>query len=177
MGELENKSRAVHVISDLPFGGVEKFLLDLLPRLKDKIDVRVCCIREKGKLAPEFEKKGIPVDLIYFKGRLHPESIFKMRSYFREKKAEIVHTHMYRANTSGTVSARFAGVPVIISHLHSYPEWDDWKQKKMDAVLSRFKDRIIAVKMNIINFFILNPPKTFFSWEKAKPYLNIFILE
>jgi len=142
------------MISDLPYGGVEKFLLDLLPRFKNTLDVRICCIRERGKLAPEFQKRGIPVDLCYFKGRLHPQSIYEMVRYLKEKEADIVHTHMYRANTSGAVSAKIAGTPVIISHLHSFPEWDDWRQKKMDSLLAGWKDQIIAVSNKVKEDFI-----------------------
>ena len=59
MIDKKKKLKVVHIISDLPYGGVEKFLLDLLPRFKDIFDTWICCIREKGKLAPEFEKRGI----------------------------------------------------------------------------------------------------------------------
>jgi len=151
---MKKKLRVVHVISDLPFGGVEKFLLDLLPRFQDNLHVSICCIREKGKLAPDFERRGIKVDLCFFKGRLHPQSIINLRNYLKENRVDVVHTHMYRANTSGTVSSRIAGIPVIISHLHSYPEWDTWRQKKMDAFLSNFKDHIIAVSESVKKNFI-----------------------
>ncbi|MBU1627769.1 glycosyltransferase [bacterium] len=154
MTDNKRRPRVVHIISDLPYGGVEKYLLDLLPHFKDNFDVWICCIREKGKLAQKFEERGIPVDLCYFKGRLHPQSIFNMVRYLKDKKVNIVHTHMYRANTSGTVAGLFAKVPVIISHLHSYPEWDDFKQKKMDGFLSRFKDHIIAVSNSVKRNFI-----------------------
>jgi glycosyltransferase involved in cell wall biosynthesis len=151
---MTKKIKVVHVISDLPYGGVEKFLLDLLPPLNKDFDIKVCCIREKGILAQEFEKIGIPVDLIYFKGRLHPLSLRNMSRYLKKEKIDILHSHMYRANTSGTVSAKLAKTPVVIGHIHSYPEWDDKKQQKMDGFLSRWKDKIIAVSNSVKKDFI-----------------------
>lgn len=144
----------VRVISDLPVGGVERKIVDLLPRLQKWFDVRVCCIREKGELARELEKVGIPVDLCYFTGRLSPTSLMRMARYLKSVKAAIVHTHMYRSNVSGIVAAKLAGVPVTIASVHTLNEWDSWRQRKMDAFTARFRDATVAVSEEVLRYYV-----------------------
>jgi glycosyltransferase involved in cell wall biosynthesis len=140
-----NSINVIRIISDLPVGGVEQRLLELLPLLRPEYNVRVCCIREKDELAPEFERVGIPVDLCYFRGRLHPFSLYQMASYLKRVNAHIVHTHMYRPNISGVLAAKLAGVPVVISHIHNVDHWDNARQMRQDGRFVRFRDKIIAV--------------------------------
>ena len=151
-----NSINVVRVISDLPVGGVENRLLEMLPLLRPEFNVRVCCIREKDELAPEFEKAGIPVDLCYFRSRLHPLSLYKMASYLKKIKAHIVHTHMYRPNVSGVLAARLAGIPVVISQIHNVDHWDNTRQIRQDKMLVRFRDRIITVSEAVKQNYIAN---------------------
>ncbi len=135
----------MRIISELPIGGVERRLLALLPRLKAAYDVQVCCIRERGVMADDFERAGIPVVLKFFKGRLHPESLYRLARYMREQKIDIVHTHMYRPNISGVVAAKLAGVPVIISNVHSVGHWGTTRQMVMDSMLGRWRNRVVTI--------------------------------
>ncbi len=139
------KPRVARIVSYLPVGGVEKRLLALLKRLKEDFEVEVICIHSRGKLAPLFEEAGIPVTVIPFKSRLHPGSLYRLASYLRKRKVDIVHAHMYRPNISGTLAARLAGVPVVISNVHNVDHWDTPRQVFMDRLLHPLRDRIIAV--------------------------------
>lgn len=157
------KPRVIRVISDLPVGGVEGRLLALLPKLADKYDIRVCCIRARGALAGDFEQAGIPVTVKYFRSRLHPVSIYKLAAYMREEQIDIVHTHMYRPNISGVVAARLAKVPVIISQVHNVDHWDNKRQVFMDSLLTGWRDKVIlvskAVKQDYIEKTRIDPQK------------------
>lgn len=145
------KPRVARIVSYLPVGGVEKRLLAVLKRLKDEFDVEVICIHSRGKLAPLFEEAGIPVTVIPFKGRLHPVSLYKLASYLRKNRVDIVHTHMYRPNISGTLAARLAKVPVVISNVHNVDHWDTPRQVFMDRLFHTLRDRIIAVSHAVRN--------------------------
>jgi len=139
------KPRVARVISYLPVGGVEKRLLAVLKKLKGDFDVEVICIHSRGKLAPLFEEAGIPITVIPFKSRLHPVSLYRLASYLKKRRVDIVHTHMYRPNVSGVLAARLAGVPVVISNVHNVDHWDNRRQRWMDSLLHPFRDAIIAV--------------------------------
>ncbi len=144
------KGRVVRIVSDLPYGGVERRLLSVLPRLRDiGWLVSVVCIREAGQMAPLFEREGISVDVIPFRSRWSPRSLNQLARRLRGGRVDIVHTHMYRCNTSGTVAARLARVKVVISNVHNVNEWDDAKQLLADRMLARYKDKIVAVSEGV----------------------------
>lgn len=140
------KGRVVRIVSDLPFGGVEQRLLSLLPRLRDiGWDVSIICIREAGQMAPMFEREGVQVSVIPFRSRFSPRSLWELARGLSSQRADIVHTHMYRSNTSGTVAARLARVRVVISNVHNVNEWDNMRQLWTDRMLIPFKDKVVAV--------------------------------
>ena len=144
------KGRVVRVMSDLPYGGVERRLLSLLPRLRGLgWDVSVVCIREAGQMAPLFEQEGIPVEVVPFRSRWSPRSLNQLARWLRRGHFDVVHTHMYRCNTSGTVAARLAGVKAVVSNVHNVNEWDDAKQLLVDRMLARYKDKIIVVSEGV----------------------------
>ncbi len=137
------------IVSYLNVGGVEKRLLAVLKRLRGDFEVEVICIHSRGKLAPMFEEAGIPVTVIPFKSRLHPISLYQLARYLRKRQIDIVHTHMYRPNVSGTLAARIASVPVVISNVHNVDHWDTNRQVWMDRALSPWRDRVIAVSESV----------------------------
>jgi glycosyltransferase involved in cell wall biosynthesis len=47
-------------------------------------------------------------------------AIGSLKDYMREKKIDIVHTHLYGADFIGTIAAMLAGVPYKISTVHGY---------------------------------------------------------
>ncbi len=143
------KPRVARIVSYLPVGGVEKRLLAILKKLKSEFEVEVVCIHSRGKLAPLFEEAGIPVTVIPFKGRLHPVSLYRLATYLKKRMVDIVHTHMYRPNISGTLAARLAGVPVVISNVHNVDHWDTSRQVFMDRLLRPLRNGVIAVSQGV----------------------------
>ncbi len=134
------------VITRMPLGGIEKKIIKFF-EISDRKDFSysLICLHEEGPLFKEAQKLGIPAQLIKFRSRLDPAAIRRLAEKLRKDRIDIIHSHMYRANTSGTVSALFARVPVIISHMHNMNTWDTNRQLIMDRILNRYRDRIIAV--------------------------------
>jgi len=147
--------RVLQVICHLNIGGVQRQLLKLLPRLNSqKYDVSILCVRNLGELMPLFVKEGFPVHLIVIK-RVHLlRNFFKLVKFMREGRFDIVHTHMYDANTPARVAAKLAGVPGILAHEHNIENWKGKRQKIMDRFLANFTDKIIAVSQGVKNFLI-----------------------
>jgi len=146
---VKNKFNLMAVISDLRAGGAEKVIIELLLRLKNAFNVSVACIRDKGELSRVLENESIRIYHTFFKGRIHPQSIFALASLLRRENIHIVHTHMYRPNISGAISAFVARVPVIISHIHSVHQWDSKRQILMDRLTLWIKDGIITVSEEV----------------------------
>ncbi len=146
---MEAKKNLMLVFSSLPLGGAENIALELSTRLLEYFNVSMICILNRGELADEFEKRGIPVNVIPFKSRWHPASLYKLAAFMRSKRIDIVQTHMYRPNISGIMSAWLARVPVKVATVHSVNHWDNNKQCRTDSLIAFSRDRVIAVSEEV----------------------------
>lgn len=140
----------LRVITWLPVGGIERRLVSVLPRLnRERFNVRLVCIRERGKLADELEAAGIPVDLIPFEKRWDPKGLYQLARLMREHRIDVVHSHMYRSNVPATVAARLAGVRNVWCQVHNVHTWETTRQVWMDRFLNRWRSGMIAVSERV----------------------------
>ena len=147
---MKSKIRVAHIISGLWRGGAEQNLVNLLKYMdSSRFELHVICLRQPGFYAPQLETLGIPVHLCRVKRRLSPHGLFRLQKLLRTLKITIAHSHMYRSNTTGTIAAILARVPVIINHIHSIRAWDNQGQIKMDRRLMRFRDGFIFVSKSV----------------------------
>lgn len=138
--------RVIHLISALPYGGVETNLHRVLPLLQgDEFKISIVTMREKGDMAPQLEAVGIPVELIYQRTRYSPTSLWQLSRYFKNEQVDIVHCHMRRANTSGRIAAILAGVPIRIATEHDMILGKNWRHHLVDRLLSRYTDAVLGV--------------------------------
>ncbi len=153
------KIKVARIVSGLWQGGVESKLTALLLRMdRSRFDVSVICLRGEGYYAQELRDNGIPVHVSLVKRRLSPPGLLRLAKYLSAQSYHIVHTHMYRANTSGTIAAKLAKTPVVISHLHSINTWDHKRQLWMDRFLSRYKDMTLFVSEAVRKNFVVRVP-------------------
>jgi len=142
--------RVMRVITQLSRGGVEAKLAELLPLLAERgFEVSVCCIKEAGSLAHRFVDAGISVHVLPVRSRLHPVGLLRLARYMRRERVDIVHTHMYAANVTGSIAARLAKVPVIISNVHNVGKFSSGRQVWMDRLLSRFRGATVCVSERV----------------------------
>ncbi len=140
----------LRVITWLPVGGIERRLVALLPRLdRERFNVRLVCLRERGPLADELEAAGIPVDLVPFRTRWDPGALRRLAGLMREHRIDLVHSHMYRANVPATVAARLAGVRPVWAQVHNVGTWETRRQAWMDRRLSCWRSGVIAVSERV----------------------------
>lgn len=140
------KIRVLRVITWLPVGGIERKLVDVLPRLDpERFEVSLVCIRERGPLADDLEAAGIRVDLIPFRNRWDPKGLRALAALMRERQIDVVHSHMYRANVPATVAARIAGIRNVWSQVHNVGTWESGRQLFVDRLFCRWRTGMIAV--------------------------------
>ncbi len=138
--------RVVRIVSGLWIGGVERKIAAMTVELKKLgFDVSVVCLREEGPLAPDLRASGIPVDVIRVRRRFSPAGLWRLRAHLRRLRPDLVHTHMYRSNTTGSIAAALAGVPVVVNHIHNVDTWDDFRQLWTDRLLVPLKDMFVFV--------------------------------
>lgn len=140
------KLRVVHLIGALPRGGAEISLMHLATRLdRAAFDVRVICTREEGELADAFRHAGVPVELLHLPSRYSPAGLLRLAQRLAQLRADIVHTHLRRANTSGRIAAWLAGTPVIIAHERNPGPDKNRRHFLVDRLLSTISSTIVAV--------------------------------
>lgn len=145
----------MRLISFMTVGGVQSMLLRTLPHFdRERFRLRVCCTSRKGEVGEALEREGIPVDVCPIRGRLNPFALFKLSRWLRAARPDIVHTHMYASNLTGTLAARLAGVPVIISHIHSTHEWRTGGRVIMERFAHRFRSGYITVSEAVREAFL-----------------------
>lgn len=131
-----------------------KFIL--LPYLKflknEGFDVHLAC--SKGDFTSALEEAGLKVKSIEIKRKITPFydliTLFRLWSYFRKEKFDIVHTHTPKPGLLGQLAAKLAGVPIIANTVHGF------YFQKSDPFLKRkffiFVERIAAFCSSIIFF-------------------------
>lgn len=132
-----------------------KFLL--LPQLKflvkEGYDVYAVC--SGGKWMADIEKEGIKVKAIKIKRKITPfydlVTLFRLFSYFRMEKFDIVHTNNPKPGLLGQLAAKIAGVPIIINTIHGL-----YFQNNTSFLKRRFFIMIekIAAKCSSLIFFV-----------------------
>lgn len=147
--------KILHVISSLTRGGAEMMVSTCIEKMhKLGHDVSVCCLRDKGELYERLERIGVRCHFHQFRSRLSPVSLWWLARLIRRERIDVLHTHMYRANTSATVASLLTNIKANIATVHSEKIWDNDHQRRMEARLNRFRDYVIAVSSSSQDKFI-----------------------
>jgi glycosyltransferase involved in cell wall biosynthesis len=151
---MKKKTNIVHLVEDLPIGGLEKVLYTIALNLdKEKYNVYVWCLRKGGFYAEKLIKAGIEVNILNISTSRNPVNIYKLYRLLKKYRIDIVHTHAYSAGTAGRISAFLAGIPVIISHNHSVYDYYNWYYHLVERLLSFITDRVICIS-DVVNRFV-----------------------
>ena len=84
----------VHLVENLNRGGLERVVIDLV-RAQQAAGhhCAVVCLFDKGSLADELERTGIPVAVCNKRHGLDLRALLKLRGFLRQHRAEVLHTH------------------------------------------------------------------------------------
>ena len=116
---LARRTRIVQVVNSLAIAGAERTTIEIAKNLDaEEFDSRVIVVRD-GPLRGELERAGVPVYVTGGEFDLRaPVIVRDMTRLLREIEPDLVHTHMIGSDIVGGVSARRAGVPVVMTTQH-----------------------------------------------------------
>ena len=130
------------LITGLGLGGAEKFLLNLVPKLKfDKFIISLMNLNELGK---EIEKRGIKVYYLGLNKINIPLVILRFRKIIRTEKPSIIDTYLIHSNLFGRIFGKILGIERVISSIRS-----DYSEFR----ILKFWDKITQ---NLTGLYILN---------------------
>jgi len=135
---------------NLSVAGAEVMRINLLRNIdKEKYNVKVCCIGEKGDLGKEIEGLGYKVDELKIDSRsTNLYATYRLIEYVRKERPDILHTSLFNANFHGRIAGLVCRVPYMISEEHG--EHKEYKGIKFlpyimaDFFLSKLNDYIIC---------------------------------
>lgn len=142
------RTRVLHVIQNLNYGGMERLLADLVRRIDAaRFESHVLVLQYFGRFA---EGLG-DVATLHQAPPMSKGSMIWPRALARKIRAlgpDVVHTHSgvwYK----GSLAARLAGVPLVVHTEHGRQAPDPWQARLVDGLASRRTDVVVAVSGSV----------------------------
>ena len=145
--------RVMFIITSMPVGGAETLLVNMTRRFDpNRIQPMIGCLKEKGVLGEEIQSE-FPVFDHLINHKYDIAVARRLRKLFKTNSVDAVITvgagdKMFW----GRLAAKSAGVPVILSALHS-TGWPDGVGR-LNRMLTRITDGFIAVARNHADFLV-----------------------
>ncbi len=149
------KPSIIYVMHGLELAGAEKIVTELAARLLEKdFDVMVVTVLTGGPLERVLSNNVIPYKIIPRCGVFGLGTVGALYKLFREKRPDIVHTHLFLADTWGRLSAWLARVPVIISTEHNINPSYGTAHRVINSIISRMTTVHVAVSQSVRNVLV-----------------------
>lgn len=150
---MSDRIKVAFVIDRIEYqaGGTERQLVMLLEHInREKFDIYLCCLDGSGWLA---DNAGLcPSFVVGFRSFYSPRSWWRWWRFsriLRNKKIDIVYTFFRDANIVGTIAARVAGVPAVISARRNMGYWHNRTELLLLRLLNRVTTRYIANSFSV----------------------------
>lgn len=146
---MENKDKnaplIVHMIDELPRDGAEMLLVDLMRLRMPGCRYQIVCLIRGGPLEQEFQRLGIAVKIFGRRHKFDIGLVFRVAAWLRKEKVDVVHTHLFTADTYGRLAARIAGVPAVFSTVHNIVNpWKGSGRKAIDRLFARLSTAVVG---------------------------------
>lgn len=152
----QSRPLVMHVTHELGAGGAEVLVYELVSRLPAKgFDAQAVAVLGGGSFEPMFRENELPLRVFSRKGLFGIGTIIDLYRLFKRERPQVVHTHLFLADTWGRISARLAGVPHIVSTEHNVNPSYGLVKRLMNRVLSKVTDIHIAVSKEVKRAMIL----------------------
>lgn len=145
-GEL----RVCHIIDTLKFGGAERQFVNILNAMPITAKCAVI-LRDQGEAGFHAQLHGdIPTLSMRMSLRYSPFQIWTIVRWLRRQRINVVHTHMFWPSLYGTVAARLAGVPAVVTTEHGTAAWKKNLHHWLDGqVIGRAADVRFCVSTSV----------------------------
>ena len=153
-------NRITHIIKTTGIAGAERHLITMLPELDSQsFDICVIVLTEPKKPVDQFfitlQQAGIKTERMIINRHADPYLVIRLARRLRDLAPSLVHTHLLHADLYGTVAARIAGVPAIISSRHNDdPFRARWPLSFLLRIINRYTNRFIAISERVRAFTI-----------------------
>lgn len=129
--------RVLHVITSLDADGAQTLLMDFASRCPaDRCSNLVAWLVGEGTLAAEPRYAGVEVADLTRGGAFDVRSLFRLVRLIRQRRVDLVHTHLVHGGILGRLAARMGRVRHVVTTRHYGTE------QKERSLLYRLEDRM-----------------------------------
>ncbi len=110
----------MHLITGLELGGgAENMLLQLLPRMQNKLDNGICVIKGRGEIGKKLEERGIKVYYLDLKNIFDLGIIFRYRKLLKDFSPDVQVNYLIHADIFGRIFGKIFGVKKIVPYIRN----------------------------------------------------------
>jgi glycosyltransferase involved in cell wall biosynthesis len=139
----------IHLATSPFFGGPERLMLGLTQAMPDSCRTAFLLFLDRGK-SQAFRRRlledGLEAATLAHDMPRLPAMVREVAGRLRDRAADVLCCHGYKADIIGLLAARRAGVPVIaVSHGWTAETWKVRGYEALDRACQRLMDRVVCV--------------------------------
>jgi len=145
------RRRVLYTVNRMDVGGSQTHLIQVLRLLdRERFEPILCCLTGKGALLDVARATGTTVLAGGLEGLKSPRALAalaRLRGFMRRERIDVVHNYLLRANVVGTLAARAAGVPVVLTSkrgCHERAGWEMIGARLSNKKRGKFRERLAS---------------------------------
>ncbi len=135
--------RVLHVVESLGIGGIERIVEMLARHHRGSFRIEVLCTSRGGPIAEALREGGTPVRVLDV-GSYYPSGIAQVARVFRTSRPDVVHGHGHFAGVLARGAALWAGVGVVVHHLHTIDTTLRRRHRELERLLGGLTSAVIC---------------------------------
>lgn len=148
----DGKINLLQITHDLNIGGLQQVVVNLCQALdKNRFNITVLCLRDKGPFAQEIENLGIDVSLLPQTEGVDYFAFFKVADYIKENNIHVVHTHNTQPFFDGTMASIFCGVKTVVHTDHARQFPDRMRYMVAEKLMSLYAYKVVGCSEHTTN--------------------------
>jgi glycosyltransferase involved in cell wall biosynthesis len=143
--------RILHIQKATGIAGAERHLLTLLEHVdRSRFAFDFLLLIESVENVREYKRLleglDVPTATVRIRRHIDPRCLWDVLRFIRRGRYDIVHTHLVHGDLYGTVAAKLAGVPHVLSSKHGYNDFEaNSRAYRINGVLERYVDAVITI--------------------------------
>jgi glycosyltransferase involved in cell wall biosynthesis len=150
---MARRIRILHLIDNLDLGGAQTVLCSCLTQANPKYEIVLASLHANRRALFWERAQALGLRVVALSPyRWLPVYLLTLPWLLGRTRFDVVQCHLFASNWLGKPLAKLFGVPVVISHDHSYDDFRfDWPMVlALDRWANRFADRIFVISESLL---------------------------
>jgi glycosyltransferase involved in cell wall biosynthesis len=150
---MTRRIRILHLIDNLDLGGAQTVLFSCLTQASSKYEIVLASLHANRKALFWERAQALGFRVVALSPyRWLPVYLLTLPWLLGRRRFDVVQCHLFASNWLGKPLAKLFGVPLVISHDHSYDDFRfDWPiVLALDRWANHFADRIFVISQSLL---------------------------